>query len=159
MKKHQHYMKQCLDLGEKALTRGDAPVGSIVVMNGKVIGRGVEAGKSTQDITKHAEIEAIKDALKVVNKEALSESTLYTTHEPCLMCSYVLRHYKIETLVFGIAVDYVGGFTSGLKVLLTTEVPEWDNQIRIIGGILAEECKVLAGRYQLMQKEDTNEKR
>ncbi len=80
MKKHQHYMQQCLVLGEKALTRGDAPVGSIVVLNGKVIGRGVEAGKSTGDITKHAEIEAIKDALKLVEKIALSRCTLYTTH-------------------------------------------------------------------------------
>jgi tRNA(adenine34) deaminase len=139
-------MKQCVSLGKTAMLNGNPPVGSVIVKDGKVIGIGVESGKSSKDVTRHAEIEAVKDALK--STESLESCTLYTTHEPCIMCSYVLRHHKIKTVVYGTDVDYIGGKTSELKVILTTNVPKWGEAPTIIGNVLKEEFDLLTETYQ-----------
>ena len=141
-------MKQSIALGKKAMINGNPPVGSILVKDDKVIGIGLEAGKSSKDITKHAEIEAVNDAIQNNPLEDLTDCKLYTTHEPCIMCSYVLRHYKVETIIYGTNVDFVGGITSSLKVMETTKVPHWGNPPKVIGDILKEECDKLTTAYQ-----------
>ena len=148
MNDHISYMQLCIDLGKKAMLQGDPPVGALVVKNNAVIGIGIEAGKSSQNITKHAEIEAVNDALKKSIFKDLKGCTLYTTHEPCIMCSYVLRHYKLHTIVYGTSVAHVGGVTSDLKIMLTTKVPKWGKPPQIIGDILRDECEKLSTKYQ-----------
>lgn len=146
MTDHITYMKQCVSLGKQAMRNGDPPVGSLIVKDGVVIGTGIESGKSSKDITRHAEIEAVKDALKT--SESLESSTLYTTHEPCIMCSYVLRHYKIKTIVYGTSVDHIGGITSHLKVMMTTRVPNWGEAPTLIGDVLKDKCDELSLSYR-----------
>ena len=150
MTNHITHMKQCVSLGKQAMLNGNPPVGSVIVKNNKVIGIGVESGKTSKDITRHAEIEAIKDALKKV--DTLQDCTLYTTHEPCLMCSYVLRYHKLKTIVYGTDVPHVGGITSDLKVMLTTNVPNWGKPPKIIGNILKEECEKLTEDFKVKLK-------
>ena len=150
MNNHTSFMKQCIALGKKAMLQGDSPVGAIVVKDNIVIGTGIEAGKSSQNITKHAEIEAVHDALFKSELKDLNECTLYTTHEPCIMCSYVIRHYKLHTIVYGTNVDHVGGITSELKVMQTTKVPKWGKVPNIIGNILRDECENLSTEYKTM---------
>lgn len=135
-------MKQCIALGKKAMLLGDSPVGAVVVKDNTVIGTGIEAGKSSQNITKHVEIEAVNDAIFNNELEGLNECTLYTTHEPCIMCSYVLRHYKLRTVVYGTSVEHVGGITSDLKVMQTSKVPYWGKTPTIIGNILRGEFEI-----------------
>jgi tRNA(adenine34) deaminase len=147
MNNHLLYMRQCIDLGKKAMLQGDPPVGALIVKNNEVIGIGIESGKSTQNITKHAEIEAVNDALQQSKLKDLKGCILYTTHEPCIMCSYVLRHYKVETIVYGINVEHVGGVTSDLNVLLTSKIPTWGKPPKIIGAILKDECEELSTEY------------
>jgi tRNA(adenine34) deaminase len=143
-------MRKCIELGKKAMRNGNPPVGSILVKNNTIIGVGVEAGKSMNDITKHAEIEAIRDALK--HHQSLNDVTLYTTHEPCIMCSYVIRHHQIKTIVYGTKSKYVGGKTSDYNILETESVPKWEKIPEIIEGILEEECLKLSGTYQSISK-------
>ncbi|MEO6684089.1 MAG: nucleoside deaminase, partial [Ginsengibacter sp.] len=83
---YEHYMNECLDLALIARNRGDSPVGSVIVQYGKVISRGIEGGKSHKDITFHAEIEAIRQAVAFLNRTDLHDCILVTTHEPCIMC-------------------------------------------------------------------------
>jgi tRNA(adenine34) deaminase len=147
-------MEQCIDLGKMAMLQGDAPVGSIIVKDNTVIGIGIEAGKSSQDITKHAEIEAVNDALFKTKLKDLSGCTLYTTHEPCIMCSYVIRNYKLQTIVYGTNVEYVGGITSDLKVMQTLQVPKWGKAPIIIGNVLKEECEKLSTEYTTKHNND-----
>ena len=106
---HEFYMKFAIDLARKTKARGDAPVGSVVVQDGSIIAEGMEGGKTKKDITFHAEIEAIREANIITGKSDLSDCILYTTHEPCIMCSYVIRHPKINTVVFGVSVIETGG--------------------------------------------------
>jgi tRNA(adenine34) deaminase len=143
-------MRKCIELGKKAMRNGNPPVGSILVKNNTIIGIGVEAGKSMNDITKHAEIEAIRNALK--QHQSLNDVTLYTTHEPCIMCSYVIRHHQIKTIVYGTKSKYVGGKTSDYNLLETESVPKWGKIPEIIDGVLEKECLNLSETYQSISK-------
>lgn len=140
-------MSLCIELAKDALQKGDPPVGCILLHDDEVIGTGIESGKSTDDITNHAEILAVRNAIQNGHKDKLSNSTLYTTHEPCIMCSYLVRHHKIPHIVYGVSVDYIGGSTSRFDVLCTEEVPKWGHKPSIIAGILKEECDTLNAQF------------
>lgn len=118
------FMQRCEALAAIAAGRQESPVGSVVVLDGNIIGEGIEAGKSTQDITCHAEVEAIRDAVRNYGKD-LSGATLYTTHEPCILCSYVIRHHRIGRVVIKKAVRYIGGATSVYPILMANDIPVW----------------------------------
>jgi tRNA(adenine34) deaminase len=141
------YMRECLKLAEIALKNGNPPVGAILVFEDKIIGHGVEAGKSTGDITNHAEILAIRDAVKNGYSAVLNQSKMFTTHEPCVMCSYVIRHHKIPHIIYGVSVDTLGGFTSKFDLLNTEDVPKWGEKPTIVGGICEKECKILNEQF------------
>lgn len=140
---HELYMSKCIALAEIAKRRGDSPVGSLIVQNEKIIGEGIEGGKTYKDITFHAEIEAIRSATKNTGLSDLSGCTLYTTHEPCIMCSYIIRHHKITTVVVGINSGETGGYSSCYPLLLDKTIAKWSCPPVIIEGILERECREL----------------
>ncbi|MEO9022322.1 MAG: nucleoside deaminase [Ginsengibacter sp.] len=123
MKDDSYYMGLCEKLGDKAEAKGNPPVGSLIIKNNEVIAEAEEAGKSKNDITCHAEIEALRIAVKNLQTNNLSDCILYTTHEPCIMCSYVIRFYKIKKVVYQNTVDYLGGISSSMPLLLSDEIP------------------------------------
>ena len=123
MKTDTYYMNRCEELGNAATKKGNSPVGALIVKDDEIISEAEEAGKTKNDITCHAEIEAIRIAVKKLNSSDLSECILFTTHEPCIMCSYAIRFYKIKKVVFQNAVDYLGGITSSMPLLISDDVP------------------------------------
>ena len=139
---HEYYMKFCIDLALAAKARGDSPVGSVVVRDGAIIAEGIEGGKTKRDITFHAEIEAIREANIMKGDTDLSDCILYTTHEPCIMCSYVIRHAKIQMVVFGISMVEVGGAHSFYPLLTDTKIKKWGKPPRIVKGILERDIKI-----------------
>ena len=140
---HEYFMHQCIKLALIAKQRGDSPVGSVIVKEGKIIGEGIEGGKTHKDITYHAEIEAIRQATNLLQTQDLSDCILYTTHEPCIMCSYVIRHTKIQTIVTAISTGEIGGFSSHFPLLADTTIKKWTKPPNLINGILEEECRAL----------------
>lgn len=140
---YEDYMRKCLSLAQIAKARGDSPVGSILVQNGKVVGEGIEGGKTYRDITFHAEIEAIRNARTYLGKTDLSDCILVTTHEPCIMCSYVIRHHKIQLIIVGLSTGEIGGYSSALPLLVDRSISKWAEPPKIIEGILEEECRAL----------------
>lgn len=140
-------MFECIELAKQALEKGNPPVGSLLVFEDKIIGRGIESGKSTGDITQHAEILAVKDALEKGHKDILDKSVMFSTHEPCIMCSYLIRHHKISKIVFGVSVPFVGGQSSKFNILETETVPKWGNPPIIESGILQHECEMLNEKF------------
>ncbi|WP_205649759.1 nucleoside deaminase [Aequorivita ciconiae] len=134
-------MKRCLHLAELALENGNPPVGALLMLDGVIIGEGIESGKSSGDITNHAEILAIRHAIANGYLEDLYRASLYTTHEPCIMCSYVIRHHKISRIVYGTEVPYVGGFISDFGILTSEDVPKWGKEPQVISGVCQRECR------------------
>jgi tRNA(adenine34) deaminase len=143
---HEYYMKFCIDLAQTAKDRGDLPVGSVVVQDGVIIAEGIEGGKTKKDITYHAEIEAIREANIITANSDLSDCILYTTHEPCIMCSYVIRHAKINTVAFGLSVVETGGVHSFYPILTDTKIKVWGKPPRIVKGIMEREIKSFIAR-------------
>ena len=144
--RHERFMKKCIELALIAKGKGESPVGSIIVQNGEIIAEAIEEGKSHKDITYHAEIVAIRQANAFLSTRDLSNCVMYTTHEPCIMCSYVIRHNRIPLIVVGITTGEIGGFSSAYPLLLATAIERWGRPPGIISGILERECAALIGR-------------
>ena len=93
-------MKEALKQAMKASMTGEVPVGSIVVLGEKIIGRGFNQPIKTNDPSAHAEIVALKEAANFLNNYRLIGAKMYTTLEPCLMCVGALVHARIEEVIF-----------------------------------------------------------
>jgi tRNA(adenine34) deaminase len=140
---HEYFMQSCIALALIARQRGDSPVGSVIVYEGKIIGEGIEGGKTCQDITFHAEIEAIRRATVFLQSQDLSACIMYTTHEPCIMCSYMIRHTRINTIVASLTTGEIGGYSSHLPVLTDTTIKKWAAPPIFISGVLEQESRAL----------------
>ncbi|MNY20578.1 tRNA-specific adenosine deaminase [compost metagenome] len=141
---HEYYMNKCIELAKVAKLNGDSPVGSVLVLNGEIVGEGIEGGKTFKDITLHSEIEAVRNARAFLQTHDLSDCIMYTTHEPCIMCSYVLRHHQINTIIIGLASGDIGGFSSQYPLLKDETIKKWKKPPTLVFGILEEECKQLS---------------
>ncbi len=147
MEEHEKWMRDCLALGKEALEGGNPPVGSVLIKAGVLLGEGAEAGRAKNDITCHAEIEAIRDAIRKHGAGAIRGATLYSTHEPCLMCAYVIRHHQVSRVVVGTTVPAVGGFSSAYPLLTAADIPIWSPPPHIVEGVLGEACRALSQEY------------
>lgn len=143
MKNDEDFMRRCLELGRKAMDAGDAPVGSVIVIGGKIIAEGIEAVESKLDPTSHAEIEAVRTACEKLSSLDLRSATLYTNVEPCVMCAYAIRQTGIHTVIFGISNNEVGGVNSKFPVLTDQNFPAKLPPPKIQTDILAEDCENL----------------
>lgn len=133
MQTDNFYMYRCEELGATAVKKGNSPVGALILKDDEIISEAEEAGKSKQDVTCHAEIEAIRIAAQKLNSADLSDCILFTTHEPCIMCSYAIRFHKIKKVVFKNTVEYLGGVTSSMPLLLSQDVPpHWGKPPEIV---------------------------
>jgi tRNA(adenine34) deaminase len=96
-----YWMKKALVLAKKAEQKGEVPVGAILVLDNKIIGKGYNCPISTNDPTAHAEIIVLRKASKKLENYRLLNTTLYVTLEPCSMCMGAMVHARIKRLVFG----------------------------------------------------------
>lgn len=142
----EEFMRRALRLARIALERGEVPVGSVVVYRGRVIGEGIESVRNERDLTAHAEIRAIKEACRSLDTFCLRGCELYTTVEPCFMCSFVIRTTGIYRVVIGKAVSYIGGVSSRHAILVDPGIPNWQQPPVIVSGVLEKECTELFAR-------------
>ena len=124
----EDFMRHALELARRAGEEGEVPVGSVVALDGKIIGEGWNRPIVSSDPTAHAEIQALRDAAATLQNYRLSGATLYVTLEPCEMCLGAMFHARIARAVFG-ARD------PKKKVMKPQTVVE--------GGLLAGECGTL----------------
>lgn len=128
----QKYMEICDELATAAASKGNAAVGSIIIKGNQLIAKAEEGGHSKQDITCHAEIEAIRKARKKIGID-MSECILISTHEPCVMCGYAIRFHKISKVVYKNESKHLGSVTSEMSVLCTLDVPDhWSSSPEVI---------------------------
>ena len=99
---HEQHMDRALRVAQEAMERGDWPTGSVIVLDGAVVATGQNRQNSMNDITVHAETDALRGAFISMKKTNLSGATLYTTMEPCPMCAEAIRMAKVSRLVLGL---------------------------------------------------------
>lgn len=139
----ERFMRRAIDVARRALAGGDTPVGSLVVRAGRVVAEGVEAVRAALDISAHAEIMAVREACRAAGGFDLSGCTLYTTAEPCWMCSFAIRQARVSRVVMGRPTPVIGGAGPPHALLLETSVPGWGPPPAITRGVMGVECMAL----------------
>lgn len=137
---HEQYMKRCILLGSKAKLSGCAAVGSVVALNGEVIAEGMEGEPGFPGPIAHAEMVAILKAIQHLGSKDLGHCILYSTKEPCIMCSWLIRQTGVKQVVFAQPAGEIGGVGSIFPILTTPEIKKWPSPPLVVVGILKEEC-------------------
>ncbi len=130
----EYFMKQALQEAQKAYDEGEVPVGAVIVAKDQVIARAHNLTEMLNDVTAHAEMQAITAAAGFIGGKYLKGCTLYVTLEPCVMCGGGLYWSQIDKIVFGAKDEKRGASTVGEL---------YHPKTKIVTGILEDECKGL----------------
>lgn len=141
---HTTFMRRALALAARAAEAGEVPVGAVVVRDGAIVGEGWNQPISALDPTAHAEIVALRAAGQALGNYRLTNTTVYVTLEPCLMCVGALVHARVETLVFGTAESKAGAVESTMRA---AEHDALNHRLRIVSGVLAQDCRTLLRQF------------
>ena len=136
----QYFMREALRQAQKARDASEVPVGAVVVLAGKIIGRAHNQVELLKDATAHAEMLALTQAEAAVSDWRLTECDLYVTKEPCPMCAGALVHTRVRRVIFG-CTDPVAGAAGSVMNLL--QMPSFNHRCEIASGIFQEECAAI----------------
>lgn len=135
MSDHQHFMQEALREAQNGLAEGEVPIGAIAVKNGQIIARGHNRRIQLTDITRHAEMECLHDLSGSLNGDFdLSDVIIYSTLEPCAMCSGAMIHYGVKKVIYG-EKDMINGAAGSKYDFLASA------GIEIVDNILRAECR------------------
>jgi tRNA(adenine34) deaminase len=134
-----YFMKQALSEAKKAFDKGEVPVGAVIVCNGRIIARAHNLTETLNDVTAHAEMQAITAAASVLGGKYLKDCVLYVTIEPCPMCAGALAWAQISRIVYG-ANDEKKGYSLVAQGMLHPKT-------QVASGILSEEARELMRRF------------
>lgn len=128
-------MGKALEEAKRAYEEEEIPIGAIVVMKDRIIGKGYNQTEKLTDVTAHAEMLAITAAASAINSKFLNECTLYVTIEPCHMCAGAIKWARLDRVVFG-AAEPKFGFSRSCPGIIS-------GKTEITGGVLEHECATL----------------
>ena len=127
----EYFMKKALVEAETAFEKGEIPVGAVVIVNNRVIARTHNLTELLNDVTAHAEMQAITASANFLGGKYLKDCTLYVTLEPCQMCAGALYWSQITKIVFGARDEHRGFMKMGTQLHPKTVV---------VSGVMEEEC-------------------
>lgn len=133
-----YFMKQAYQEAEKAFELGEVPVGAVIVANKQVIARAHNLTEQLNDVTAHAEMQAITAAAGFLGGKYLKGCTLYVTLEPCVMCGGALYWSQLDKIIFGASDEKRGASTKGNLYHPKTEV---------VSGIMENECQSIIQEF------------
>lgn len=131
----EYFMRQALTEAKLAFSEDEIPIGAVIVNKNRIIARAHNLTETLNDVTAHAEMQAITAAASVMGGKYLTNCTLYVTVEPCPMCAGALRWAQIAKIVFG-ASDEKRGYRTVSPGMLHPRT-------EVVSGILADECASL----------------
>ncbi|WP_137904447.1 nucleoside deaminase [Chryseobacterium sp. 2VB] len=134
----EYYMKMALQEAEAALEKDEVPIGCVVVSNNRIIARAHNLTETLNDVTAHAEMQAITSAANFLGGKYLKDCTLYVTMEPCVMCSGALSWSQVSKVVIGARDEQRGFINKHLPLHPKTEV---------ITGIMETECSSIVKEF------------
>ena len=132
------FMKIALDEARKAFEKDEVPVGAVVVCGGEVLSMAHNLRESSNDPTAHAEILAIKEAVKKRDNWRFDGCDIYVTKEPCPMCAGAIQQARFDRLIFGCK-DEKGGYAGSLHNTVSDE--RLPHRAEVVGGVEEEQCR------------------
>jgi tRNA(adenine34) deaminase len=139
-----HYMRLAIQEAGKAFEADEVPVGALLVLKNKVLGRSHNQVELLKDPTAHAEMLAITQACETLGVARLTGATLYVTLEPCPMCVGAMLLARIERLVYGAREEKTGACGSVLHLLAEGK---WNHRFRIEEGLMEFESAALLQEF------------
>ncbi|MGB9716579.1 MAG: tRNA adenosine(34) deaminase TadA [Thermodesulfovibrionales bacterium] len=139
-----YFMKKALEEAEIAFKKGEVPVGAVLVRDGNIIAKAHNQRETLNDPTAHAEIIVIRISSRNNNNWRLTDSTLYVTKEPCIMCAGAIINARLKRLVYGCR-DNKGGAVDSLYQILSDK--RLNHQVEVVSGILGEECAEILKKF------------
>ncbi len=136
----EQWMLEALDEARKAEGRGEVPIGAVVLINNKIVGRGHNHSIGSHDPSAHAEVLALRHAAHSMKNYRLPGSILLVTVEPCVMCVGAIIQARVETVVYGAPDPRAGALDSHLHL---ATAPHLNHQFEVVSGVLEEECSLL----------------
>ena len=134
-----YYMRQALNEARQAFDKGEVPIGAVVVCKGRIIARGHNLTETLNDVTAHAEMQAITAAANVLGGKYLTDCILYVTIEPCPMCAGGLLWSQISKFVYG-AKDEKKGYSVFSPSILHPKT-------EVVSGVMEDECASLMKEF------------
>jgi len=131
------FMRRALALAAQAGANAEVPIGAVLARSGAIVAVGANSPIASHDPTAHAEITALRAAGSVLGNYRLTDTTLYVTLEPCVMCASAIVHARVRRLVFGAWDPRAGAAGSVINVFA---LPGVNHQVDVFGGVLADEC-------------------
>ena len=151
-------MREALRAAREAAGRGEVPVGACVVgADGALLSAAGNRTRADCDPTAHAEVLALREAARRVGNYRLTGAVVYSTIEPCAMCSGALVHARIQRLIYGAADEKAGAVDSHLGICSTDFL---NHRVAIEGGLLEDECReMIQSFFRKKRKTDTSAER
>lgn len=130
------FMKEALCLADEAALEGEVPVGAVITLGDRIVGRGRNRREKDKNALAHAELEAINEACRTLGGWRLWQCDMYVTLEPCPMCTGAIINSRIKRLVYG-ASDYKAGSCGSVVNLF--DLP-YNHKPEVTAGFMQEEC-------------------
>ena len=137
-------MREAIAEARIAFSKGEVPIGAVVVRNDEIVGRGHNCRETLKDPTAHAEMLAIRDAAQRLGSWRLTGTSLYVTLEPCPMCAGAIVNARVQRLIYG-AFDLKAGAVSSLMNLVQDR--RLNHYVEVMDGICHEECAQLLQEF------------
>ena len=133
-----YFMKMALQEAAKALEKDEVPVGCVIVSNDRIIAKSHNLTETLNDVTAHAEMQAITSGANYLGGKYLQNCTMYVTLEPCVMCAGALSWSQISKVVIGARDEQRGFINKNLSLHPKTE---------ILTGVLENECSEIVKSF------------
>ena len=140
MIKHEKHIIRSYQLAKSAVEKGNHPFGALLVIDDKVVMTAENTVNTDNDVTRHAELNLVSKAARELDMESLKRSILYTSTEPCAMCTGAIFWAGISTIVYGCSAAELGEIASGSFVVPSRELLKYGKRkVKVIGPILEEQ--------------------
>lgn len=143
-------MAEALAQARLAASEGEVPIGAVVVVDGRIAGRGRNARERLRDPVAHAEILALQEAARALGRWRLTGATVYATLEPCPMCAGALVNARVERLVYGVADPKAGAVDTLFDLLRDARL---NHRVQVSSGVLALQCGELLRAFFQRRRE------
>jgi len=140
----EHFMRQAIECARRGEVSGEVPVGALLTVGWKVLARAHNAPIANNDPTAHAEILVLREAARAAANYRLTDSVLYVTLEPCVMCAGALVAARVKRLVFGCRDLRFGGVRSKFRI---ADSELLNHRVEIVEGVLGAEVAGMLREY------------